>query len=543
MSTATKLEYLNDTKQLLKESINSLGGEITSQTTFRQYATELDSIYASLPKVSGTGSNIQLTPTRKGRITSQINGDTLQDGTPTPSTPVEIQSVTGLQKVGVVGKNLFDKDNANILDLYISSNGVLSANATAGENVTIYIPCKPDTTYTISKMVQEPISTNRFRLGTSENIPTRNTTLNDFKNNSNGTTKISETITTGSNANYLCVFIFNNTGTTTLDEMLSSIQIEYGSTVTEYEAFSGETYEINLGKNLFDKNNANILNALITNTGAINSNASTRTLYIPCNPNTTYTISKISSPRFVVGTTSNIPSAGSSTLAFSDFSTGTSGTITTGNNAKYLLVYYYNSSGTATEQEILDSIQIEVGDTVTSYSEYFTPIELNKIGDYKDYITGTPDNWSIVKAISEVTLNGTEYGWKNDSQNKLCGLEISDIKTIKSTQITTALCNHYTATDLTTSRTSKNYFSQNNVDVWFNNQDMDVNTFKTWVGNNNLKLVYVLATPTTEPITNTELISQLNAFYYAKSKQGQTNISVDGNLPIILDVSALKGEE
>ena len=77
-TTSEKLTYLNDTKQLLKDSINSLGGEITSQTTFRQYATELDSIYASLPKVSGTGSNIQLTPTKKGRITSQINGDTFQ---------------------------------------------------------------------------------------------------------------------------------------------------------------------------------------------------------------------------------------------------------------------------------------------------------------------------------------------------------------------------------------------------------------------------------------------------------------------------------
>jgi hypothetical protein len=39
-----------------------------------------------------------------------------------------------------------------------------------------------------------------------------------------------------------------------------------------------------------------------------------------------------------------------------------------------------------------------------------------------------------------------------------------------------------------------------------------------------------------------ELISQLNAFYNAKSYNGQTNISVEGDLQMILDVSAIKGE-
>ena len=57
------------------------------------------------------------------------------------------------------------------------------------------------------------------------------------------------------------------------------------------------------GKNLFNKNNTNqILNAYINATGyVLTSNANMRTAYIECQPNTTYTISKIRSARFIVG--------------------------------------------------------------------------------------------------------------------------------------------------------------------------------------------------------------------------------------------------
>ncbi len=70
----------------------------------------------------------------------------------------------------------------------------------------------------------------------------------------------------------------------------------------------------------------------------------------------------------------------------------------------------------------------------------------------------------------------------------------------------------------------------------------DTTAFKTWLSTHNTKVVYELAEPTTEPITNAELINQLNAFYNAKSYNGTTNISVQGDLPMILDVSAIIGE-
>ena len=106
---ATKLTYLNDTKQLLKENINNLGGNLTNEP-FRQYASVLEGIYERIPKVSGIGASLSLSPSMVGKIKlNEIQGNTLQNGTPTPDSPVPIQSVTGLQNVEVYGKNLFDK--------------------------------------------------------------------------------------------------------------------------------------------------------------------------------------------------------------------------------------------------------------------------------------------------------------------------------------------------------------------------------------------------------------------------------------------------
>ena len=43
-------------------------------------------------------------------------GNTSQNGTPTPSSPIPINVVSGDNTIHICGKNLFDKDNANILN-------------------------------------------------------------------------------------------------------------------------------------------------------------------------------------------------------------------------------------------------------------------------------------------------------------------------------------------------------------------------------------------------------------------------------------------
>ena len=40
-----KLNYINETKDLIKNKLNDLGSEITSQTTFREYAEKIENLY------------------------------------------------------------------------------------------------------------------------------------------------------------------------------------------------------------------------------------------------------------------------------------------------------------------------------------------------------------------------------------------------------------------------------------------------------------------------------------------------------------------
>lgn len=51
MSTTTdKLEYLDDTKELIKNGLNNLGAGITDQDTFRSYVTKINNLYAEYPQ-------------------------------------------------------------------------------------------------------------------------------------------------------------------------------------------------------------------------------------------------------------------------------------------------------------------------------------------------------------------------------------------------------------------------------------------------------------------------------------------------------------
>ena len=82
--------------------------------------------------------------------------------------------------------------------------------------------------------------------------------------------------------------------------------------------------------NLFDKDNANILTAYLNGTsGNVANQNQCKTLYIPCRGNTTYTISKVQSQRFAVGTTETTPANYVPIIDFLQRNSNTSITITT----------------------------------------------------------------------------------------------------------------------------------------------------------------------------------------------------------------------
>ena len=166
--------------------------------------------------------------------------------------------------------------------------------------------------------------------------------------------------------------------------------------------------------NLFDKDNANILTAYLdTNNSKIATTPTTKTLYIPCNANTTYTVSKISSKRFGIAFTDNIPAVNSTiNNAIENLNGGTRLTQTSTATSKYLCVYYYKSDlDTLTEQEILDTIKIEEGDKATAYSPYgMGSVEIGVCNkNFLKFIETdkTQSGLDVVASNNSIEVNGT----------------------------------------------------------------------------------------------------------------------------------------
>lgn len=158
-------------------------------------------------------------------------------------------------------------------------------------------------------------------------------------------------------------------------ETIENISILYSGDIPSPD-YPSEVKNVKGVSNLFDKNNVNKLNAYLHKPNlVITSSANDRTLYIPIKSNTTYTISKISSTRFRVGTISTVPKVNTACSQVIEDLTGTKLTITSKENDKYLVVFYWASSDTLTEQEILDSIMIEEGSISHNYVPYGTWLE------------------------------------------------------------------------------------------------------------------------------------------------------------------------
>ena len=128
------------------------------------------------------------------------------------------------------GKNLFNKNNYNLYKGFIHGENLFFVNNDYAN--TVYLRVKPNTTYTISRKI---VHTD-FAIGTGSFIPIANeqriNSYRDYKN------ELSATITTGTEDKYIYIYLLWSDGaTTTLEEVLQGLQIEQGTTATEFEAY------------------------------------------------------------------------------------------------------------------------------------------------------------------------------------------------------------------------------------------------------------------------------------------------------------------
>lgn len=184
-----------------------------------------------------------------------------------------------------------------------------------------------------------------------------------------------------------------------------------------------DNYLINkiTGKQLFDKDNANIINGYVNDwSSTIYEDTNTRSLYIPIIGGKTYTILRAEGTFFHIATTVDIPNIGVYRNDYIQENNATKLTLKTSIGAKYLVVSYYSSaSDTLTEEEIRNSIQIEEGDVTESelYKENIVTFDLQgnelcALGDIQDELDMTTG--VLTKRIGKLILDGSE-NWNRES--------------------------------------------------------------------------------------------------------------------------------
>lgn len=371
-----------------------------------------DTIYVDSTELQmGSGTNAKLTNTAANRKLSfkKYYGNTTQTGTPTPTSPIPINNVTGDNVVSVVNGNgnLIDINSLKVNNISVE-DGVITGTANelhyCFRNNNRMIPNtnfgNKQVAISISAYTNGAQSTSGQGLylfvyytdGSSSNILFPNNTL----------TKTTKTLVTNANKSIarLC-FTYSSQPSNTW--YISDFIVVEGSTPSQTnKEYVGNTYEVNLGKNLLDLTRVNFSLCSLNDDGTITSNISNNYFsslnftylndYIMENKGNTLTFSIDSgienrSISIVIqgtrenGTTyqeQNYPLGSREvSIQIADDFTSVS---------RVELRWNRSSSRFTDTTTTISNLQLEKFIYATSYSPYKTPIELNKINTYQDTI-------------------------------------------------------------------------------------------------------------------------------------------------------------
>lgn len=224
----------------------------------------------------------------------------------------------------------------------------------------------------------------------------------------------------------------------TFDNVKLYYMINEGTTLLPFEKFvpnspspdyPSEIKTIPSIGNLFDKDNYNLYNGYTNSSKAFVSSNNAYMVYIKCNPNITYTISReVLESNFTVTSSSNIPTTGETATNRIVNNNATSITVTTGNNDNYLGIYVkYTGNSNYSLEEILDSIMIEEGSMAHDYVPYGAWAKVKIIGknliNFKNE-TSTLNGVETVYDKTTLLMNGTTSTTGN-VLNQISGISIA----------------------------------------------------------------------------------------------------------------------
>lgn len=459
-----------------------------------------------------------------------ITGNTVQDGTPSPNSPVEIQSV------GERTKNLFDEKT--IYSGIDESNGVYTANIdTFFSKRRFFSKSELNKTYTFSAYL------NVISLGSSNEMNPRVAARvggKDINGNivqsTSGRTLSKVTFAPTSTSDNI-VINYGYSGTLAID----SPQLEIGSSATSYEPYGYKIPVVTRGKNLFDYKTMAYgqSGVMLLNSGELSSKYPEWNItdYIPCSGNV-FTINPIggiyasiclydSQKNFITGLAYNTGGAEYSKPI----------TIKSETNASYIRFSHYKAPVNHIAYTDLSKIQLEEGPTATIYQPYkepiTTPIYLDKplqIGETLNS-DGTRDvKWDkVVLTGDEVwTKHGTLTNWYSFINNSLT----YDVDNIVS------FCSHFVLSNDPANLNNGEYSLKPHSSVHDNakrivicttNGDDSLDGFKAWLKSQYntgtpVTVYYQIATPTTETIE----VPNIPTFKNSPTIRGiMTSLSVD----------------
>lgn len=327
-------------------------------------------------------------------------------------------------------------------------------------------------------------------------------------------------------------------GTPTPDAPVA-VQTVTGENVVKISDGQGneQSYEVNLGKNLYDKSASTDGKRLAANGEEYSDNTFTLSAYIPVEPNTKYTLSGMPGSSY-----GHVATYDSSKTFVGRWYVGSDPyTFTTQANAKYIRI--------AIPLACKDTTQCELGTQATSYAAYFTPIELCKMTSrgvlYQDYLYKSENKWYVHKAVGKQVVDTSTITLRTSYSNVDYG-EIPKPTDSKGYNNYTHYDGMYCTHSLIkgdkpggwnqASAAGYIYDTPVNVKYWAGfAKGTSLDVIKTTLAG--CIIYYPLATPTDTEITNATLIEQLEAILSQGSTYAGTN-----NITTIISAGNAQGE-
>lgn len=253
-ANTTDISKIKEEQTTQNGNISKNADEITNLKNENAYLQNV--VKQAFTEKTASATELNIDNTIEARMEMKLNGNTSQNGEPTPATPQEIHCVKGNNVVKVTGKNLFDEavKTGNVgtskYNIISDSNGVLEIQGVSNYYSGIFktYKLKTNTQYTISMQcdfVGESSSTIiRYKLGNeSEKIswvifdgeinvaPINSTKSISFTTDSTGQVSIMFSCNADTNTGYV---------------RYSHIQLEQNDTATNSVIPHSEEYPINL---------------------------------------------------------------------------------------------------------------------------------------------------------------------------------------------------------------------------------------------------------------------------------------------------------